>query len=185
MFFYFLHNRYERNDLDDIYCHLTNTARASEDVTFIEEKFVQLLDDLPKHLCLYHKRKVRNMIEAKEIVDAIREKINLITRFNINFFLLILFSHSFIFDAKIFSDLFNAFENEYTIFSPMSNCFEVFGLDFMVDEDFNVSLLEVHIYYSISYVCMVHTIVFLYYMNYMSRLIPALISSKQEENYNE
>ena len=41
-------------------------------------------------------------------------------------------------------DVFRAYENEYTIFCPMSNCFELFGLDFLVDEDFRVYLLEVN-----------------------------------------
>ena len=27
----------------------------------------------------------------------------------------------------ITSDLFRAFENEYTVFAPMSNCFELYG----------------------------------------------------------
>lgn len=41
-------------------------------------------------------------------------------------------------------DLFTAFENEYTVFAPMSNCFEVYGLDFMVNNDCSVHLLEVN-----------------------------------------
>ena len=45
---------------------------------------------------------------------------------------------------RITTELFAAFENEYTVFSPMTNCFELFGLDFMVDEELNVSLLEVN-----------------------------------------
>lgn len=40
--------------------------------------------------------------------------------------------------------LFEAYENEYSIFCPMSNCFEHYGLDFMIDNEFNVSLLEVN-----------------------------------------
>jgi hypothetical protein len=44
----------------------------------------------------------------------------------------------------ITAELFAAFENEYTVFAPMSNCFELFGLDFMVDDALNVSLLEVN-----------------------------------------
>ena len=34
----------------------------------------------------------------------------------------------------ITAELFAAFENEYTVFAPMPNCFELFGLDFVVDE---------------------------------------------------
>lgn len=45
---------------------------------------------------------------------------------------------------SITSELFAAFENEYTVFAPMSNCFELFGLDFLVDENLQVSLLEVN-----------------------------------------
>lgn len=45
---------------------------------------------------------------------------------------------------RITTELFAAFENEYTVFSPMTNCFELFGLDFMIDEELNVSLLEVN-----------------------------------------
>jgi len=35
---------------------------------------------------------------------------------------------------SITAELFAAFENEYTIFAPMENCFELYGLDFMVAE---------------------------------------------------
>ena len=48
---------------------------------------------------------------------------------------------------EITHELFSAFENEYTIFAPMSNCFELFGLDFLVEENvesLQVSLLEVN-----------------------------------------
>ena len=41
-------------------------------------------------------------------------------------------------------ELFRCFENEYTVFSPMTNCFELYGLDFLVDESFNVHFLEVN-----------------------------------------
>lgn len=44
----------------------------------------------------------------------------------------------------ITADVYGAYENEYSIFCPMSNCFEVYGLDFMVDEDLQVHFLEVN-----------------------------------------
>tara|TARA_B110000090_G_C13076935_1_gene329471 strand:- start:15 stop:161 length:147 start_codon:yes stop_codon:yes gene_type:complete len=40
-------HKYDENDMEDIYKHLTNTARSAEDITFTEEKYVKLLDDLP------------------------------------------------------------------------------------------------------------------------------------------
>lgn len=45
---------------------------------------------------------------------------------------------------RITADVFGAYENEYSIFCPMSNCFEVYGLDFMVDDDLRVHFLEVN-----------------------------------------
>ncbi|CAN0411078.1 unnamed protein product [Pylaiella littoralis] len=40
------------------------------------------------------------------------------------------------------TELFRAFRGEFAVFSPLPGCFEHFGLDFMVDEDFQVWLLE-------------------------------------------
>lgn len=34
--------RYDADDLEDIHCHLTNTARAAEDINFDEAKFVRV-----------------------------------------------------------------------------------------------------------------------------------------------
>ena len=43
-------HRYDLHDIDDIYRHLSNTARSAEDVNFREELFVKLLDDLDYYL---------------------------------------------------------------------------------------------------------------------------------------
>jgi tubulin---tyrosine ligase len=114
-------HKFDMNNTKDVYAHLTNTARSVEDMAFDERKFVQLLDDLPFHLLTYYSHIVKSLDEAKSLLGKIRKQINLIT-----------------------SELFQAFENEYTIFCPMSNCFEVYGLDFMVDENFDAHLLEVN-----------------------------------------
>jgi hypothetical protein len=42
----------------------------------------------------------------------------------------------------IIHDLFAAYENEYSIFTPMSHCYELYGLDFIINENFELSFLE-------------------------------------------
>lgn len=41
-------------------------------------------------------------------------------------------------------ELFKCFENEPTVFQPLSNAFELYGLDFLVDADLGVKFLEVN-----------------------------------------
>lgn len=114
-------HRYDLKDTDNIYGHLTNTARAAEDIHFDEKKFVKVLEDLPQYLVDERPDIAPTMGAAIEVTVKIKEDIFSIT-----------------------NELFNAFDNEYTVFAPMNNCFEVFGLDFMVDEDLQTSLLEVN-----------------------------------------
>ena len=114
-------HKYDLSDTDNIYGHLTNTARAAEDINFDEKKFVKVLDDLPKYLMAERPDVAPNQMEAEKVVENIKSAI-----------------------FKITGELFKVFENEYTIFAPMKNCFEVFGLDFMVDENLQTYLLEVN-----------------------------------------
>lgn len=111
---------YYHDDTSDTFAHLSNTAKGAELSDFDEEKFVLLLDDLPKCLVRDYPNRFSDLSTASAQVDAIRLSINDIT-----------------------AELFTCYENEYTVFSPMNNCFEVYGLDFMLDDEFNVSLLEV------------------------------------------
>ena len=73
--------RYDDDDLDDLFCHLTNTARACEDSSFDESKFVQLLDDLPQHLMRYFPDANVTPEDAEAKVAMVRNKINLIIRY--------------------------------------------------------------------------------------------------------
>jgi hypothetical protein len=116
-----LHCRYCAEDTFDILCHLTNTARAAEDIEFKEEKFVKLMDDLPAILHKEYRRRFPTMAAAERAVDDLRSQIHQIT-----------------------GELFAAYENEYSIFCPMVQCYELFGLDFLVDENMKVHLLEVN-----------------------------------------
>ena len=45
--------RYDYDDLDDIYKHLTNTARAAEDVHFDEKLFVKVCMCIYMYVCMY------------------------------------------------------------------------------------------------------------------------------------
>lgn len=64
---------------------------------------------------------VRNEEEAYNITSKIVNDIYLITR-----------------------DLFAAYVGQFSVFTPLHGCFEHYGLDFVVDEEFNVYLLEVN-----------------------------------------
>jgi hypothetical protein len=83
----------------------------------------KLLDDLPEILLQEQPVLVDGSKEvAERFVGRIRENINAVT-----------------------AALFSAYENEYSIFCPMTGCFEVFGLDFLVDgSSSQVHLLEVN-----------------------------------------
>jgi tubulin---tyrosine ligase len=111
--------KYDMSDTgpDSVYRHLTNTARSCEDVNFDEEKFVKTLDDLPFYL-----RLPGGQAAAETLVQDVRSQVHDIT-----------------------GELFAAFENEYTVFAPMENCFELYGLDFMIDEgDDDAPGIDVH-----------------------------------------
>jgi tubulin--tyrosine ligase len=114
-------HKYDINDLEDDYIHLTNTCRGAEDIEFDENIFVRHTDELPFILHKEHPNKFKTMDDALRQTASIKRDIGQITK-----------------------EIFEAYENEYTIFSPMGNCFEIFGLDFMVDENFQTSLLEIN-----------------------------------------
>ena len=76
---------------------------------------------MPAYLCTRRKDLCPDLTTATAAVQGIREAIH-----------------------RISADVFGAYENEYSIFCPMANCFEVYGLDFMVDDDLQVHFLEVN-----------------------------------------
>lgn len=120
--FVFLYGcRYEEFNLEDIYGHLTNTARAAEQAHFDEARYVKLLRDWPSLLRQDYPRRFPTEEKAQAFVDSVRKQVNAIT-----------------------GALFEAYENEYSVFCPMGHCFELYGLDFLVDERGVVSLLEVN-----------------------------------------
>lgn len=82
---------------------------------------LQILEDLPQYLLKHRADLCADAASATAAVQSIRDSIHAIT-----------------------ADVFGAYENEYSVFCPMSNCFEVYGLDFMVDHDLRVHFLEVN-----------------------------------------
>jgi hypothetical protein len=111
-------HKYGTGTSDDIYSHLTNTARAVEDVNFSEKKFVKVLDDLPHYMHRECPHLMQGM-SGPALTQHLRKKVHEQT-----------------------GALFKAFENEYTVFSPLPGCFELYGLDYMLDQDLNMSFLE-------------------------------------------
>ena len=80
---------------------------------------MKLLSDLPGILFKDHPDLAPTIVDGEAATANIRNQVHEITR-----------------------ELFKAYENEYTVFAPMSNCFELYGLDFMVDDKLGVHLLE-------------------------------------------
>ena len=101
---------------------------------------IQLLDDLPSHLHRERPDLTSTYASATSAVTHIRTQCH-----------------------ALINCLFSAYENEYTIFAPLSNCFELYGLDVMVDQELGVHFLEANpgmsvcVYYSV-FICVCHTI---------------------------
>ena len=100
----------------------------------------QHTNELPLILLKEHPKRFRNFAEAAAQTAKIKNSIGQITRYDPLSLELSFLIKKFVYCREIFE----AYENEYTIFSPMTNCFEVFGLDFMVTDNFETSLLEIN-----------------------------------------
>lgn len=83
---------------------------------------LQLLDDLPQYLTASVLKRADSAVAcAADAVPHVLSQVHAIT-----------------------AALFAAYENEYSIFCPMAQCFEVFGLDFIVDQQLDVHFLEIN-----------------------------------------
>lgn len=102
------------SDMSNMYAHLTNTAKAAENVDFEEKKFVKVLDDLPEILLNHLPERFQSIKSANDAVSSIKNQI-----------------------YNIVSDLFDAYENEYSIFCPASQSFELYGLDFIIEDHYS------------------------------------------------
>lgn len=99
---------YDAEDLDNQLAHITNTARQAEGFgrRFREDACVHLLEDLVEDL---REDRGYSTTQAELVVGAILSGMEAVT-----------------------GELFRALQGERTVFAPMPNCFELFGLDFLV-----------------------------------------------------
>ncbi|BDA50216.1 probable tubulin polyglutamylase TTLL2 [Coccomyxa sp. Obi] len=110
---------YDRDDLGNLNSHLTNTCHlqrssSPEDGTLPEEDAVKLLSELPQAL----QHEGMDLRLAEERVEQLTEQMH-----------------------ELLGECMEAVSNELTFFT-LPNCFELFGFDLMVDEDYHVWLLE-------------------------------------------
>ena len=106
-------------DTSNSFAHITNTAYQSIDPNFSEEKCVLQLNDFER--ILLRDGTCQTEQKAKEVTTKILKDMKNIT-----------------------GELFSAYKGEFGVFAPIDGCFEHYGLDFVVDENYNVYLLEVN-----------------------------------------
>ncbi|CAK5202490.1 unnamed protein product [Aphanomyces euteiches] len=111
-------NAYDAANVDDKLSHITNTFQQQEHPNFVEADCVLLLEDMERILV---EDKNVTAADAKAITTKMLADIGAIT-----------------------NEIFAAYRGEFSVFQPLPNCFEVFGVDFLVDEDYQVWLLEVN-----------------------------------------
>ncbi|GMI27715.1 hypothetical protein TeGR_g11567 [Tetraparma gracilis] len=104
-------------DATSLFGHITNTAYQAVDPGFVEEECVMLLGDVAR--ILLEEGRAGSAEEAGAITAKILEDMQAVT-----------------------GELWSAFKNEQSVYSPLPGCWEHSGLDFLVDEDYNVVLLE-------------------------------------------
>ncbi|RQM09035.1 hypothetical protein DD237_000505 [Peronospora effusa] len=105
--------QYHPEDTDNNYSHITNTFQQQSHPNFVESECVLLLDD------------IEDILAEQGILDAADKKAKILKDI-----------------GRITAEAFDAYKGEFSVFQPLPNCFEIYGVDFMVDEDFNVWLLE-------------------------------------------
>jgi hypothetical protein len=105
---------YDAENVQDNLIHLTNTCIQTDEEEFNEKTSVKLFWDLVQEQQQEGQQKV-TMADLEGMFEQMK---------------------------RILADVFDACTSEMTTFQAMPNAFELFGIDFMVDQDFNVYFLE-------------------------------------------
>ena len=112
---------FRKSDPSSLFAHITNTAYQGVDPGFNEQECVLLWSEEDIAPILLSDGTCRTIEEAKEKIKHVLRQMENIT-----------------------AELFSAYQNEISVFVPLEECFEHYGLDFLVDDNWNVYLLEVN-----------------------------------------
>ena len=114
-------SKYRTNDFSQLTAHITNTAYQEIDPNFREQECVHRWGSDAVLQMLVRDGTCQSQQEAQRRTDQVLNDMH-----------------------EIVSELFAAYETEFGVFSPIEDCFEHYGLDFVVDTDWQVYLLEVN-----------------------------------------
>lgn len=112
---------YRSDETSNLLAHITNTAYQDLDANFREEECVLLWSEEDIVPRLLHDGSCPTSEEAEGKIRTVLNDME-----------------------AIVAELFRAYESEFGVFAPIENCFEHYGLDFIVDDQWNVYLLEVN-----------------------------------------
>ena len=113
--------RYNETDTSNAFAHITNTAYQDLDPKFSEKDCIRIWNEDDIAPVLVRDKTCSSMAEACGRVQHVIHQMKSIT-----------------------AEVFRAYENEFGVFSPIEGCFELFGLDFVVNNDWRTYLLEVN-----------------------------------------
>lgn len=114
--------RYRHEETTDLKAHITNTSfQTSTDPRFCEQDCVLRWSENDIAPILVRDGTCAGIDEARNAICTVVDKMGAIT-----------------------GELFLAYKSEFGVFAPIEGCFEHYGIDFLVDDEWGVHLLEVN-----------------------------------------